>query len=103
MQKIRNKTIRGYHNDFAEIIEPRVEQNKYRNLVNYQFLFSIDHLLCNGLEKVMMILYPDIVRQIAENEGDIGDDGVGALYSATSWFLSGLPNRYREVSIRDRP
>ena len=28
------------------------------------------------LEKVMMILYPDIVRQIAENEGDIGDDGV---------------------------
>jgi len=23
-----------------------------------------------------MILYPDIVRQIAENEGDIGDDGV---------------------------
>ena len=55
------------------------------------------------LEKVMMILYPDIVRQIAENEGDIGDDGVGALYSATSWFLSGLPNRYREVSIRDRP
>jgi len=51
MQKIRDKTIRGYHNDFAEIIESRVEQNKYRNLVNYQFLFSIDHLLCNGLEE----------------------------------------------------
>ena len=28
------------------------------------------------LEKVMMILYPDIVRQIAENEVAIGDDGV---------------------------
>jgi len=50
MQKIRDKTIRGYHNDFADIIESRVEQNKYRNLVNYQFLFSIDHLLCIGLE-----------------------------------------------------
>jgi hypothetical protein len=50
MQKIRDKTIRCYHNDFAEIIEPHIEQNNYRNLVNYQFLFSIDHLLCNGLE-----------------------------------------------------
>ena len=50
MQKIRDKTIRRCHNDFAEIIESRVEQNKYRNLLNYQFLFSIDHLLCNGLE-----------------------------------------------------
>ena len=31
------------------------------------------------LEKVMMILYPDIVRQIAENEGDMGVDGVPCI------------------------
>jgi hypothetical protein len=27
----------------------------------------------------MMILYPDIVRQIAENEGDMGVDGVPCI------------------------
>ena len=31
------------------------------------------------LEKVIMILYPDVVRKIAENEGDIGDDGVPCI------------------------
>ena len=28
------------------------------------------------LEKVIMILYPDVVGKIAENEGDIDDDGM---------------------------
>jgi hypothetical protein len=31
------------------------------------------------LEKIIMILYPDIVRQIAENEGDMGVDGVPCI------------------------
>ncbi len=31
------------------------------------------------LEKVIMILYPDVVRKIAENEGDIGDGGVPCI------------------------
>ena len=31
------------------------------------------------LEKIIMILYPDIVRKIAENEGDMGVDGVPCI------------------------
>jgi len=53
------------------------------------------------LEKVMMILYPDIVRQIAENEGDIGDDGVPYIQPPLGVYQDYLTDTERYQFVTD--
>ena len=53
------------------------------------------------LEKVIMILYPDVVCEIAENEGDIGDGGVPCIQPPLGVYLDYLTDTEMHQFVTD--